>query len=161
MVVQGSPILYWQRVLSPESRGRGIELGRPALRALLPAPAGWLEVRFGNLALRAPLDAPYREVVALLAPDPDELSFWRSPWANWEIVGLLRSNISGPLAKVATRRFVAPGAKGVVSDTSRPDLARYLVSAHSPTEHNARELGLSGISWNALLQILGSIEFDE
>ena len=134
------------------------------LRELATVPEDWVEVRFGTLALRAPLAVypqptcvkldrrcflrlregtlfihrehpvdSYRGVVTLLAPDPAELSWWRSPWANWQLIGLLRANISGPLAGVVTTRFVAPGAMGVVSDTRRPDLTRYLVRSARPT----------------------------
>ena len=73
----------------------------------------------------------------------------------------LRLRVETARGSLDSFRFTTPGATGVGARTVRAGVARYLISAYSPSGRTVREVALGDVSHEVFLQVLGSIAVRE
>lgn len=150
----------------------GIATGELALRAPLAseerARCGACAVKCrlqliegGTLAIfDAPPPEDYREALDRFAPDARDVSLLRSVPSNWRTIDALTDRVRAISPPPRSFRFYAERSRGVVTAFSVAGTPRYVVYAYGEDELPARIVGLTGVSRDVLLAVLGELRVE-
>ena len=126
-----------------------------------PTTACQLELENGRVVIHSqPPPEDFWEMVWLRAPDRRDLSLLRGADFNWLVIDALRTRVETSRSKLESWRFESQHTRGVVALTQRGPTANYIVAAYARKGAGARILGVSNLSQTELLQILGTIRFE-